>query len=86
LSRRKRPRLGSTSSSAMIQGELGRWVMKPTYKDPEKVRKQFEKIALSTSKKSGLRISLQQVRLWGITERELHLRSTETPESMHHVG
>ena len=60
--------------------------MKPTYKDPEKVRKQFEKIALSTSNKSGLRISLQQVRLWGITERELHLRSAETPDSMHHVG
>jgi hypothetical protein len=86
VSRRKRPRLGSTSSGAVIQGELGRWVIKPTYKDPEKVRKQFEKIALSTSNKSGLRISLQQVRLWGITERELHLRSAETPDSMHHVG
>jgi hypothetical protein len=70
----------------MIQGELGRWVMEPTYKDPEKVRKQLEKIALSTSNKSGLRISLQQVRLWVITERELHLRSAETPDSMHHVG
>jgi hypothetical protein len=60
--------------------------MKPTFKDAEKVRKQFEKIALSTSNKSTRRISLQQVRLWGITERELHLKSADTPDSRQCAG